>query len=126
MCRIENEPKPLKDKGCDVVTDEKPQLGAQGESATKKAPGAGAKSRVGNGKAYRDRYRDRPEDVTARWTRGKDCRCALCGEPEGPGDTLWPATDDDNKTVYLHAVCLSTWQGDMKKRRRAEDESKRA
>jgi Protein of unknown function (DUF3631)/Primase C terminal 2 (PriCT-2)/RepB DNA-primase from phage plasmid len=114
-------PKPLNNNGCRVVAFEKPEPDARGESATREAPEAGAKSRVGGGKAYRDRYRDKPEDIAARRAMANR-RCAFCDKPEGPGDSLWPATDDDNKTVFLHAVCLSHWQGDLKKRRRVNGE----
>jgi hypothetical protein len=92
----------------DASTDRKPESGVRGHNGQDKT-------------AYRDRYQDRPADAEMRRASGKDRLCALCGEPEGPGDSLWPAVDDDNKPVLLHAICLARWAGDNRKRRRAQD-----
>src|SRR5262245_58535104 len=100
----QTDPNALKAKGLFGCSDRKPRLEAKGPNGQ-------------GGAAYRTRYLDRQADAATRQALAGNRRCALCGEPAAPGDSLWPAVDDDNKPVLLHAVCMSQWQGDLKRRR---------
>jgi hypothetical protein len=99
-----NDLKALKANELFGCSDRKPQSEAKGHNGQDKA-------------GYRARYLDRPGDAAARQALAVSRQCVHCGRPAGPGDSLWPAVDDDNKPVLLHAVCMSLWHGDLKRRR---------